>query len=414
MKTKFSIHIIFICLLTISIGLPAQEQETLTLKDCISICLQENSLLLSYGHQYNATKARVTQAKSFPQPEVSLDYDLQPKAFDFKHSGEQYIGLGYLLEFPGRRFLRGKISEKESEAFGCEVESVKLDVIFQVKKAFYELLLAQKNKSFAKENVTLAKDFLAKAKEKYEAGDVAKMEVMKARVEAARVGNQETAAQREVALSKARLNFLLSREKHQSLMIRGTLKADSSQLDLDHLVKCSLERRPEIKKAILNLEAGKLFRKQAFLSYLPDFSLGVSKHKVAGELDTWDVTLGFEVPLLFWQKRAQVREAQFNILAQEEEFKYVELSVSLEVENAYQNARSYKNQIDFFEKEVLKEAEEVYQMAMASYKEGKIGSLGLNESRRTLIDLKEAYAEVLFNYQLALAEVEKCTGITLK
>ena len=88
----------------------------------------------------------------------------------------------------------------------------------------------------------------------------------------------------------------------------------------------------------------------------------------------------------------------------------MELSVSLEVENAFHNAISFQDQIEFFEKEVLKEADEVYRMSMISYKEGKIGSIELITSRKTLIELKQSYAETLLNYQLALAELEKFVG----
>ena len=101
-------------------------------------------------------------------------------------------------------------------------------------------------------------------------------------------------------------------------------------------------------------------------------------------------------------------------MAANQRLKYLELSVALEVENAYYNAISLQNQIQLFEKEVLDEAEQVYQMSMISYQEGKIGSIELIESRRSLAELKQAYAETLFNYQLALAELEKSLGTSIK
>ena len=413
MKLKFLLIFISVFTLTLYQVQLAWGQETLplTLDQCIAIALKKNPLIQSYNHQYRASQARTSQAYAFPQPEISLDYDLQPKAFNFKGSDEQYIGISQLVEFPGRRILRGKIAKKESNEFLCAVELVKLDLVYQVKQAFYQLMLEQENVKYAEENLTHAFDFLNKAMEKYESGDVSKLEVLRAKVEAARAKNQKKVVLNKIKLARSRLNFVLARDKYQPIEIQGTLKKSFPRLDLKQLVNRAIQLRPEIKKAKLALEREKLNRTKAYLGYLPDLSLGVSKHRVTGEPSTWDVSMELQVPLFFWQtQKGEVAEATANILSQKQEARFMELSVSLEVENAFQNAISFQDQIEFFEKEVLKEADEVYRMSMISYKEGKIGSIELITSRKTLIELKQSYAETLLNYQLALAELEKFVG----
>lgn len=390
-------------------------EEHLTLDQCISIAMERSPLIRSYAQQHRASESRVRQARAFPQPEMSLDYDLQPELFDFRQSGESYVGINQLIEFPGRRILRGKIARKEADGFRCEFDLVKLDLIFQVKKAFYGLLLAYENQRFIKENHELALDFLSKAREKYLSGDVAKMEVLRAKVEAARAENRIKVAANSIRLARARLNFVMAREKYQSIEIRGSLKKPFIDMDLNRLIEMAIQSRPEIKKAGLLLQKAKYQRKQAYLGYFPDFSLGIAQHRITGEPNTWDVSLSFEIPILFWQKiNGEIAETQANIESVKSEKEYTELTVALEVESAYHNALSFRNQIELFEEEVLKEAQEVYQMSMFSYKEGKIGSIELIESRRTLIELKQLYAETLLNYRLALAELEKFVGSSLQ
>jgi outer membrane protein TolC len=415
MKLKFLLMTIVAVAITLSPAGSArgeeQNTEPLNLNECISIALQKNPMIQSFNHQYRASKARVSQAYAFPQPTVSLDYDLQPKLFDLKGSDEQYIGISQDFEFPGKRILRGKIAKKEANEFLCDVESAKLELIYQVKEAFYQLLLEIENGKYAEENLEHAGDFLNKAKEKYDSGDVSKLEVLKARVEAARAENNRKVAINKIKLAKSKLNFVLARDKYQPIDIRGSLKKTFPKLELKQLVERALLLRPEVKKAKLALEREKLNRTQAYMGYLPDFSLGAAKHRVTGEPSTWDVTLEFQVPLFFWQPRkGEVAEANANILSQKQEKRFLELSVSMEVENAFHNAVAFQDQIEFFEKQVLEEAEEVHRMSMISYKEGKIGSIELIESRKTLIELKQSYAETLLNYQLALAELEKFVG----
>ena len=401
-------HLAIIILFTAGI---ARGQETLTVGQCVTIALQQNPLIRSYHQQYRASIARVRQAYAFPQPEISLDYDLQPKLFDIAGSDEAYIGISQLIEFPGRRILRGKAASKEAKEFSCDLEQARLDLVYRVKKAFYELLLAKEEEKFAEENVTHARDFLSKAKEKYDSGDVSRLEVLRARVEAAGAENLKKVAINRVKLAKSRLNFVLARDKYRPVEIAGSLKGPFPAFDLDRLTVRAKQMRPEIKKVRFALQREKLNRTQAYLNVLPDFSLGVSRHRITNEPTTWDVSLSFQVPLFFWQnKRGEINEAAANVAAKNAELTYTEFSISLEVENAFLNALSFRDQIEFFEKQVLREAEEVYAMSLISYKEGKIGSIELIQSRKTLIELKQAYAGTLFNYQSALAELEKFVG----
>jgi outer membrane protein TolC len=129
--------------LSASFSLLGQETKKapLTLDQCLSIALQQNPLVLSSFQQYKASLARVNQSKALPQPSLDYDSDLQPKFFNFKDSGESYLGISQSFEFPGKRYLRGKIASKESNEIMQDIELLKLDLAYQVKESFYRLLL---------------------------------------------------------------------------------------------------------------------------------------------------------------------------------------------------------------------------------------------------------------------------------
>ena len=391
------------------------EKEVLTLDECISIAIQQNPLILSSLQQYNASLARVSQAKAIPQPSINWDSDLQPKLFDFKGTGEWYFGISQSVEFPGKRYLRGKIASKESNQFLQEIELLKLDITFQVKQGFYGLLLSQEKLSYAQQNLELAQDFLKKAELKFDAGDVAKVEVLRARVEASKAANDVRAANNDVRLAKAMLNFLLARKKYTPLEIKGDLKRAPISLDMDTLVERALSFRPEMKGITIAIERERLFKKQAYMSYLPDFELGVNKHRVLGEGEWWDFTLSFPIPLFFWQpKKGEIAEAEANIKSLEKESEHLGNAITLEVEEAYMTAVTANNQIRLFEDEILTQAEEVYNMFLFSYQEGEIGGIELIDARRTLIEARTSYADALFNYGVALAALEKSIGQKLE
>jgi len=408
-------------ILLIALFLPFQlvaqtsEESTFTLDKCISIAIQQNPLILSSIQQYNASLARVNQAKALAQPSINLDSDLQPKLFQFGKSGEWYFGISQELEFPGKRSLRGKIASTQASELLQDIELLKLDIVFQVKQAFYNLLLSQEKLKYAQQNLELAKDFKQKAELKHEAGDVAKVEALRAKVESSKAANEVRSASNDVRLAKAMLNFLLARKKYSHLEIQGNLKKEPINLNEDDLIEMALSFRPEVKRIDMGLEREKLTKKQGYMSYFPDFELGINKHRVIGEGNFWDFTLSFPIPLFFWQpKKGEIAEAEANIQALTREAEYLKNAITLEVEEAYMNAVTVNNQIRLYEEEILAQAEEVYNMFLFSYQEGEIGGIELIDARRTLIEARTSYADSLFNYGVAIAALEKSIGQKLE
>ena len=292
-----------------------------------------------------------------------------------------------------------------------EIDLLKLDIVFQVKQAFYGLLLAQEKLKYAQQDLELSQDFLQKAEIKYSAGDVAKVEVLRASVEASKAANEVSSATNDIRLSKALLNFLLARRKYAPIEVKGQLKRPSISLDVEGLIQRAIAFRPEVKRINLSLEKETLKKKSAYLSYLPDFEVGVSKHRIEGEGSFWDVTFSFPIPLFFWQpKKGEIAEAQANIESLRQEAEHLKNAITLEVEEAFMNALTAGNQIRLFEDKILIQAGEVYKMFLFSYQEGEIGGIELIDARRTLMEARKSYADVLYNYDVALAALEKSIG----
>ncbi|MDD8014626.1 MAG: TolC family protein [Acidobacteriota bacterium] len=412
-----SLSLILFCSV-MSAGLPCPAQasrETLTLDRCIAVALGRNPLLQSSEQAYRASLARVHQARAIQQPTLDFDSDLQPGPLDFRGSGESYLGLSQELDFPGKRSLRGKIAARESGEFLMDTELLKIDLVYQVKQAFFGLLLAQEIVKYAGQDLELAKDFLQKAEIKYAAGDVARVEVLRARVEAAKTDNSVKAAANGVRLAKARLNFLLARKKYEPLEISGEFKRQGPALDLEELQKKALAARPEIKRIGYSMDKESYRKTLGHLGYLPDFSLGLSRHRLAGEPRTWDFTLSLRVPLYFWQPlKGEIAEAEASLKGLTKEREHIMNAIALEVEESFALAQTAGRQIDLFEKEILAQAEEAYSMFLFSFQEGEIGGIELIEARRTLIEAKKSHAEALNNFNMALATLEKSIGQDLE
>lgn len=391
------------------------QDEPYTLEQCISIALLQNPVVKSSEDLFQAALARVSQAKALSQPSLGFDSDLQPDPFDFRNSGESYIGASKSFLFPGKRKVNTAIATKASNEVLMDADLLRLNLIYQVKMAFYMLILNQKHLDFAHQNKNLAQDFLDKTKVKFEAGDGAQVEVLRAKVEVAKAASEIETALNDLLTAKANLNFLLGREKNSEIEITGELYNIPVLFDLEVLKKQALANRPEIHRIRISLEKENLFKKQAQLSYLPDFDLGFFRHNIAREVNTWDVTLAIPIPVFFTQPlRGEIAEAKANYSSLESELKNLENSINLQVENAYRLALTAQNMIKLFDKEMLLQSEQVYQMLLFSYQEGEISGIELIEARKTLINTKKSYGDALFNYDAAVASLEKSIGQSLE
>jgi len=395
---------------------PLRGQEGgLTLQQCVSVALDQNPLILSARERYQASLARVSQAWAFPQPSLDLDSDLQPRLGDFGGSQESYLGVSGSIPFPVKTYLRGRIAGKESSEALTDVAIAELEIAYQVKATFYGLLLAGELVTYARQNLELSRDFVEKTELKFGAGDVPRVEVIRARVEAARAATRLRRAENEESLTRARMNFLLARPGSAALEISGQLKAPPVTYGLEQLTTLALSARPEIERIESSLQRASLTKRLGYMSYLPDFELGAARHRQSGAEDAWQVTLSVELPLFFWQPAiGEIREANSNSQALEQEASHLSNLISLEVEEAHRGYTTAVAQIELMEDEILSQAEEVYEMYLFSYQQGEIGGIELIEAQRTLSEAREAYANSLYDYDVAIAALEKSIGRTLE
>jgi cobalt-zinc-cadmium efflux system outer membrane protein len=397
-----------------SAPLAAQTPEApLDLEGCIAQALESSPRVLQWRSEHRAALARVNAARAFPQPTVAYDSDLQPRLLQFGQSGESYLGLVQAIEFPGKRGVRGRIAAAEADQTFADLEAVRLDLAYEVTEAFYALLLARERLSLANEDASLSGEFLAKTRHRHETGDVGQVEVLRAEVEAARAEGVVRRAASDVDLARARLGHRLGRPAGRPPEIRGALESPPVPPgdDLGALQERALSNRPEILRLSLAVARAGLLHTQAKKTYLPDFEIGVARHRITGEPTTWDVTFEASVPLFFWQpKQGEIAAAGASLTAAEQEAEHVRRSIRLEVEEAWRRVETARDQIRRFETGILEKAEQSHAMFAFAYAEGEIEGLELIAARRTLLETRQAYAEALYESGVATAALRRAVG----
>ncbi len=376
-------------LLVIALNLkaPACSQDVtkgpFTLSQCIEMALGRHPLITAASERHQASVARIRQATAFPFPSIEYNSDLQPGLFDFVNSEESYLGASQLLELPRKRRVRGEIAEQESREIETDISLIRLEVAFEVKRSFYELLLVQDKLAYAERDLELAEEYLRIAELKLAAGDVGRVEVLRARVEALGARNAVKTAANDRSLARARLNYHLARGRNDPIEIEGQLKLPFVSLELESLQAEAFSMRPELKRFEFASSREDLIQESARLSNWPDVDVNISRHGLEGLPTTWSLTFSVPLPFLFQQRqKAEILEAQANIRALERESRQMRHTIGLEVEEAFTNAQKARDQIMLYQDEILPQAREVYDMFLFSYREGEIGGIELIDARK--------------------------------
>src|SRR6266436_8510268 len=140
---------------------PTNSQGTTGAATPLKILVEEAGRLspqvIAAQRQWDATKYAAKQARALPDTELTVQHLSvgSPRPFaGYSNSEFAYIGFGASqdLPFPGKRGLRAKVAESESEVSHRQSAIVREDVIERVKVAYFRLAYLQQTLSLLDQN----------------------------------------------------------------------------------------------------------------------------------------------------------------------------------------------------------------------------------------------------------------------
>jgi len=371
--------------------------------------------VIAAAEAWQAARARSTQAGAFPEPELELEYEELPDLTRSGDFGERSFGVTQQIQSPLKWWRRRQAAHQAAEAVHLGVLGmIRLDITAKVEVAYDRILLREAKLSYSEAAAQLAGAFLEKARLRLEAGDIRRLEVLVAEVEAGRAVNRLSQARSDLAVARAELNTLLGRGLVKSLAISGQLALQRKSLSLEALQKLALERRPDLRGAEFAISSARSAQGAARAAFLPDLDLKLFRHTVrepTGREDYWRVGLALQLPL--WGASRQRGEwAEANALAEQAaaETNHLRNQILLEVESAFLKAEMAANRARLFEEDIVRAAEGSSEMAASRYRVGKATYLEVLGAQRALMEVREEYAESLFEHQAALADLARAIG----
>lgn len=383
---------------------PAAEE--LTMERAVEIALAVHPDVLSAAAEIKAAAARRRQAEARPDPTIGLATAGLP--FDLKaHEGRESeieFGLEQTFEFPGKRALRMDIGRLGEDIASLELEKARRLVSARVRKAYLRLALSGRTLESIAGSTGLLDRAVEAVQIQYAAGRAAYGDVLRARVDLARLRNRALEERREGAAAAAELNLLLGRPAGEPLRLASGPESPPLAGSPAELKAAALSGRPSLKIADLVADQAAVAERLTGLNRRPDLTAGL--FVPSKRFSAWGFSLGLTLPLSGKRSGGERAEAAALREARLAAAGGLRRRLEASVDAALESVLLAGEQVQVFEAGLLAEIEEELKVSLDLYRLGKMESYALLDLHRAAAEARLEHLRAVYNESVARVDLE--------
>lgn len=388
--------------------LAGAEPTKLSLADAVKLAQTRSPLTQEAAARVSGADARVRSAKALPTPEIAL---AQPFGSPDTGGFDEGVLIVQTLEAPGKR--RAKINQARSEQAATIADQAGTwqDTTLSVKSAYYEALRADVDVQLAKTTLEITQKFAEAARIQYQAGDVARSNVLRSEIELARVQQELVTAETDRANRYATLRSLTYLPIDAPLELTDPLNFAPVAYQLPNLEALALKNRPDIRSSQLTRDSLESAVRAARLQRRPDFFLE-ARHQTLNLADGGTSgRAGIILPLFdLGRISADVAAARAALTEQQAKLDETTRLARLDVQTALNALEQARTVVESFQNGRLTRAKELLDMAQTGYARGAFSYIEMIDAQRVYQSEQADYARALASYNIAIATLERAVG----
>ncbi len=382
--------------------------NTLTLDAAIEIALAQNPELRAAGGRVEAASGRAYQAKLWSNPELELGTEDGPTRGGHAISdAKQTVGVVQTLPFPGKKSLDRKIGVFGVRLSEAELALRRVELVRDVKAAFFQVLAAERLVEAAGELVKVAESSADTARKRVEAGATSDQEQLRAEIQLEQAKTDLVGFQRELVAARQGFATLLGQPDLRDARLFGALAESPNTVLLDQGPERWLASHPSAVGARTALDRAELELRRARLEPLPDVKVGVAGGRENDSDRSSIVEFRVSLPLpLIDRAKGKKQEARANVAIAEAELTGIEQRLLREWGTASQRYRAAIEQVTSYRERILPKADRALELVRGGFDQGKFGFIDLLDTQRTTAEARLAYQQKLLELNVAQAELE--------
>ena len=413
-----------------------QNTLTLTLDKALEIALDENPTIKVAAEEIALKKVASKEAWQSLLPEASLngsldhtikaaEMKLNDMSFKMGQDGTNTANAGLSINLPlfaPAVYRAMSMTKTDIELAVEKSRASELDLINQVTKAYYQLMLAQDSYEVLQGSYKLAEDNFNVVNAKYQQGAVSEFDKISAEVQMRSIKPNVISAANAVTLAKLQLKVLMGITADVDIKTDDNLTNYESMLFANQLKEedMSLENNTTMKQFELNMKLLEKNVKSLKTNFMPTLSMSFSYQYQSlynPNINFFDYTwsnssslmFNLSIPLYRASNFTKVKSARIQMRQLDWNRIDTERKLNMQVVSYRNNMTASSEQV-VSNKENVMQAEKAVQIAGKRYEVGKGTVLELNSSQVTLTQAQLTYNQSIYDYLVAKADLDQVLG----
>jgi outer membrane protein TolC len=398
---------------------PHASTRAQALDEIERIALAENPEIYVASRKVSMAEAHVPTTGKLDDPQFMVRNWQVPlnKPWDY-NAAQNMLMLSQSLPGPGKRALQTTIANSEVTLAKDELELVRLRIRVEVRKAFFDLLLAQEELRIHDQHVDIARQAIEAARIKYTVGKVPQQDVLKAQLAMTRLEEHMIRFDRDAEVARAQMNTLLGRDPATPIRVEGDFGIGTDLPAGKQLEQLSLQSRPDLEEAQAAAEKSRQEQSLANKAFVPDFNIaGGYMLMPTGNNPRSNYMIEGSVTLPWLNRRkhdAEISESTVKVTEQDAEVAATRNAVFGQIEEALAEARAAQRLARVYHDSLEPQAEATLHAAVIAYENNQTDLLDLLDSQMAVIDVDLAWFQSMGEFASSMSDLELAVGAPIE
>lgn len=436
MKIKQTIKVVPLILFGLLLSYRVKAQQQLSLKDAVNYAVQNSENVRKAKLDIAGGKYKTQEIRAQALPQISGDGSLNYNpiigqlvvgdlSFQLGRNWNASAGVQFSQQLFNQTVFTGLKAAKTSESYYSLLENLTEEqVIEQVANTYFQVLVNRQQIAVIDtnlKNVMIVEKIITN---QFQNGLAKKIDVDRIKVNLTNLQNQRTQSGNSVTQLENQLKYYMGMPIETSIILPATELTEVKNLPvLTDTV--NLNGRTEIRLLDIQRDLYTLQRKAYLAEYYPSLSLN-GNYSYTGQSDKFDlfksknssafwydasaIGVTLKVPIFNgFATRSRVRQANVDILKNEQDKRQTTNSLNLAYENAKIEIRNSLNTINS-QRQNVNLAQEIYKSTQNNYNNGLAALTDLLDTENALTEAQNSYTQALLNYRIAEIQLIKSNG----
>lgn len=377
----------------------------LTLEELEQKALTSNPSVRRLAALVNAARGNALQVGLRPNPSVGYE-------------GQQ-LGSGGLAEQHGVLFsqeivrggklrLNRAVADRERMRIEQEYAAQEQRVLTDVRIAFYQVLLAQRQIELTENLIRISKEGSQTADQLFQAKEVGRTDILQSQLEtetalilAENARNRRNSAWQSLAAIVGEPGLLPQ-------PLAGDAAGPPKEFTFEESLARLLQLSPEIAAAVMGVERARLALERARVEPVANVNVqGLVNWQDNGIGGKPDGGVAVSVPIpIFNRNQGGIARAEHELIAARQALSQIELDLQNRLAPIFEQYANARNQVDRYQKTILPAAQESLELTRKMYGAGEANYTTLLTAQRTYSQTQINYLDTVRTLRISEAEIE--------